>query len=60
MTNAVYFRQKAEQCHRLADGILTPDDPASASLHALGVEFDARAAALEAATTAAVHDRLWR
>ena len=60
MANALYFRHKAEQCHRLADGILSRDDPASASLHALGVEFDARAAALEAAITAVAHDRLWR
>ena len=54
MPDAVYFRQKAEQCRRLADGILAQDDPTAASLHTLGVEFDARAAALEAETAAAM------
>jgi hypothetical protein len=54
MASAVYFRQKAEQCRRLAATILVGNDPTAASLKALAVEFDCRAAALEAETAAAV------
>ena len=41
--NADYFRQKAAQCRRLADGIVNKNDPAVASLLALAVEFEAKA-----------------
>jgi hypothetical protein len=54
MATAVYFRQKAEQCRRLADGMLTRNDPAVMALRALAVEFDNRAAALESETAAAL------
>ena len=46
--NADYFRQKAAQCRRLADGIVNKNDPAVASLLALAVEFEAKAVALTA------------
>jgi hypothetical protein len=45
---AEYFRQKAAQCRRLADGIANQKDPIVASLLALAVEFEARAVALTA------------
>ena len=45
---ADYFRQKAAQCRRLAQGIVRQDDPAVASLLALAVEFEAKAVALTA------------
>ena len=48
MEDADYFRQKAEQCHRLASGLFKQDDPAVASLLALAVEFEAKAVALTA------------
>ena len=51
--SASYFREKAEQCRRLAGWILTPHDPTAASLRALSVEFDAAAAVLDARTAAA-------
>jgi hypothetical protein len=54
MPNAVYFRQKAEQCRRLAASILTRNDVTAAALQALAVEFDSRASALEAETAAAL------
>lgn len=54
MASAVYFRQKAEQCRRLAKHIYSGNDPTAASLGALAIEFDARATALEAETAAAV------
>jgi hypothetical protein len=53
MSTAVYFRQKAEQCRRLASGILGRNDPTSESLIALSEEFDSKAQALEAETRAA-------
>jgi hypothetical protein len=52
MTTAVYFRQKAEQCRRLAAGILTQNDPTGLALQALAVEFDSKATALEAGAAA--------
>ena len=48
MEDADYFRQKAEQCRRLANGLFDQDDPAVASLLALAVEFEAKAVALTA------------
>ena len=39
---ADYFRQKAAQCRRLAEGIINEKDPAVASLLALAVEFEAK------------------
>jgi hypothetical protein len=54
MPSAVYFRQKAEQCRRLAASVLTRNDPITSALQALAVEFDSRASALEAETIAAV------
>jgi hypothetical protein len=47
---ADYFRQKADQCRRLAKSILIRDDPTAAGLHALAVEFDSQAALIEAET----------
>ena len=49
MSSAAYFRQKAEQCRRLASAIVTEKDPAIAGLYALSAEFDARAAIFEEA-----------
>jgi hypothetical protein len=46
--SAGYFRQKAEQCCRLAGSIVNSNDPAVASLLALAVEFEAKAVALTA------------
>lgn len=54
MATAIYFRQKAEQCRRLAAAISSQNDPTYVSLRALAVEFDAKAAALEAETCAAL------
>ena len=48
MEDADYFRQKAEQCRRLASGLVNANDPAVAALLALAVEFEARAVALAA------------
>jgi hypothetical protein len=48
METADYFRQKAAQCRRLADGIINRDDPAIANLMTLAVEFEVRAVALAA------------
>jgi hypothetical protein len=45
---ADYFRQKAEQCRRLADAVPNQKDPVVASLLALAVEFEAKAVALTA------------
>jgi hypothetical protein len=53
MESASYFREKAEQCRRLAVGILTRNDPTAVSLAALAVEFDAAAMVIEARTAAA-------
>jgi hypothetical protein len=53
MESASYFREKAEQCRRLADCILTRNDPTAVSLAALAVEFDAAATVIEARTAAA-------
>jgi hypothetical protein len=54
MATALYFRQKAEQCRRLASAILTRNDPTAMALQALAVEFDQRAKALESETAAAL------
>jgi hypothetical protein len=43
---AEYYRAKAEQCRRLALGILVVDDPARKGLEALAREYDAKADAL--------------
>lgn len=43
-----YFRYKAAQCRRLAEGIINQKDPVVASLLALAVEFAAKAAAMTA------------
>ena len=51
MENADYFRQKAAQCRRLAEGLINQADPAVVSLLALAVEFEARAVALTAEET---------
>jgi hypothetical protein len=54
-TAVVYFRQKARQCRRLARQIGTRSgDPVVASLIALAVEFDSKAALLQAEPTAAL------
>lgn len=45
---ADYFRQKAEQCRRLAAAVVNQKDPAVAALLALAVEFEAKAVALTA------------
>jgi hypothetical protein len=51
--SASYFREKAEQCRRLAACIHTRDDPTAVSLKALGIEFEATAAAIDAREAAA-------
>ena len=48
MVNADYFRQKAEQCRRLAEAVANPHDPVVANLLAMAVEFEAKAVALAA------------
>jgi hypothetical protein len=53
MESASYFREKAEQCRRLASCILARNDPTLVALNALAVEFDATAVAIEARTAAA-------
>jgi hypothetical protein len=53
MESAGYFRERAEQCRRLARGIVTRNDPIAVSLAALAREFDAAAAAIEAKVAAA-------
>jgi hypothetical protein len=50
MESASYFREKAEQCRRMAGCILTRNDPTAASLRALAVEFDAAASVIDART----------
>ena len=45
---AEYFRQKAEQCRRLANTVVNANDPVVANLLALAVEFEAKAVALAA------------
>ena len=48
METADYFRQKAAQCRRLAEGIGNQNDPVVGNLLTLAVEFEARAVALAA------------
>lgn len=48
MENGDYFRQKAEQCRRLAGAVSNPRDPVVANLLALAVEFEAKAVAVAA------------
>lgn len=52
--NASHFREKAEQCRRLARSILSRNDPTQASLLAMAAEFDAQATAIEG-SVATVH-----
>ena len=47
MPTADYFREKAAQCRRLADGV-DQNDPVAASLLAMAVEFEAKAVAMAA------------
>ena len=54
METASYFREKAEQCRRLATSILTRNDPTKTSLDALAIEFEAAAAVIDARTAAAL------
>jgi hypothetical protein len=53
METASYFREKAEQCRRMAASILTRNDVTATSLAALALEFDAAAAVIDARTAAA-------
>lgn len=48
METADYFRQKAEQCRRLAKAVVNSNDPVVANLLALAVEFESKAVALTA------------
>jgi hypothetical protein len=52
MVASVYLRQKADQCRRLSAGIR--GDAAASALQALAVEFDNKAAVVEAETATAV------
>ena len=54
MATAVIFRQKAEQCRRLANAFSNSNEPAVGSLKALAIEFDAKATTIEAETAAAL------
>jgi hypothetical protein len=54
MESASSFREKAEQCRRLAVCILTRNDPTATSLRALAIEFDAAASVIDARTAAAL------
>lgn len=42
-TSALYFREKAAQCRRLAKGILNQDDPVVEAFLTLAEEFDQKA-----------------
>jgi hypothetical protein len=46
MESADDFRQRAEQCRRLAGAVPNQKDPVVASLLALAVEFEAKAVAV--------------
>jgi hypothetical protein len=46
MEDADYFRQKVEQCRRLAGPVANAHDPVVANLLAFAVEFEAKAVAL--------------
>jgi hypothetical protein len=48
MEDACYFRQKAEQCRRLAATLIERNDPTKERLLALALEFDAKALAAAA------------
>jgi hypothetical protein len=48
MESPSYFRNKAEQCRRLAACITTRNDMTAGSLKAMAIEFDAMAAAADA------------
>lgn len=52
MPTAAYFRQKAEQCNRLASG-LDRNEPAREAIFKLAIEFTIQAAALEVEASAA-------
>jgi hypothetical protein len=43
MDSAAIFRQRAEQCRRLARALSVRKDPTVTSLEALAVEFEAKA-----------------
>ena len=53
MQSASYFRQKAEQCRRVAASVLTHNDVTAASLTALAAEFDAAAAVIDGRSASA-------
>jgi hypothetical protein len=48
MAAAAEYREKAAQCHRLAEAITARDDPAIAALLKLAAEYEANAVAIEA------------
>lgn len=56
METAEYFREKAAHCRRLADAIARENDPTRVGLLSMAVEFELKAAAIEAEkmTSAAV------
>jgi hypothetical protein len=41
--SALYFREKAVQCRRLAEGIINQNDPAVAKFLAMAEEFEQKA-----------------
>jgi hypothetical protein len=41
--SVLYFRQKAAQCRRLANGVLNQNDPVVKAFLAMAAEFDAKA-----------------
>jgi hypothetical protein len=53
MATAAEFRQRADQCRRLAEAITARDDPAIASLPKLAAEYEAKAIAIEAGENSA-------
>jgi hypothetical protein len=53
MEDAAYFREKAEQCRRLAAGILIRNDRTKEALLTLSREYDLKAVAVEARSATA-------
>jgi len=45
--SVLYFREKAAQCRRLANGIINQNDPAVDGFLAMAAEFDLKAAEAE-------------
>ena len=60
MATASDYRQKADQCRRLAEAITARDDPAIAALLKLAAESEAKAVAIEAGVADEPEGLHWR